>query len=148
MHTITLTHGDVMRLYLAIRAAGEATASVRFTYALGRTRRALLPIVETVEAAQTATHERYLDLARDHAERDDRGEPISVEEDGRQGYRIDPARREAFQAAVDTLNVELRALMATDTECQVHRVAIDAVPELTGATVDALWPMLDGGADG
>lgn len=145
MDTVTLTNDAAFRLFLAIRQAGEAKAPIRFTYALGRTKRALQPIVEAIEAAQQAQHAQYLALCRDHAEVDEAGQPVEVREGGRQGYKIDPAQREAFTAAVAPLNEELAALMAQETTAQVHRVPLDVVPELTGAVVDALWPMLDGG---
>lgn len=145
METVTLTNDEAFRLYLAIRQASEVKAPIRFTYALGRTKRALQPVIESIEAAQTAQRETYLTIAREHATVDDAGEPVPVTETGRSGYQIDPAKREAFAAAVKPLSDELQALMQESIEVQVHRVPIDAVPELTGAVVDALWPMLDGG---
>lgn len=145
MDTITLTNRDALMLYRAIHAVGGVVASIRFTYALGRTRRALQPVVDAIDEAQQAQHAKYLELAQAHAATDDSGEPIRESGDDRTGYRIDPERQAAFTAAVAPLNEQLAELLAEAVEVQVHRVPLDAVPDLAAAQVDALLPML---ADG
>lgn len=146
METVTLTNLDILTLSRAIAEVGHVVAPVRFTYALGRTRRAIAPVVESIDQAQQAQHAKYLALAQEHAVRDDAGEPVQgADADGRTGYQIDPARKAAFSAAVQALNDELAALLHETVEVQLHMVPLDAVPDLTGAQVDALLPMI---ADG
>jgi hypothetical protein len=140
---VVLTHQDAIRLHWAIREASDMPASIRFTYALGRAKRAIQPIIEAIEAAQKVAQERYLKLACDHAERDANGEPIAVTEDNRQGFRIDPARQAAFAAAVAPLNAELMDLLRATTTISLHRIPLDVVPDLTAAVVDGLWPLLE-----
>ena len=144
--TIEISNGDALRLYQAIGAVGDVKAPIRFTYACGRTRRALQPIVEAIDAAQRAQHAKYLELAAEHAQKDgDTGEPVKVEGEGRSGFQIDPARQADFAAAAKALNEELSALLAEVVQVQIHRVPVEAVPELAVAQVDALLPMI---ADG
>ena len=143
--TIEISNGDGLRLYQAIGAVGDVRAPIRFTYACGRTRRALQPIVEAIDAAQRAQHAKYLELAAEHAQKDGDGQPMKVDEDGRSGFRIDPARQADFAAAAKALSEELTALLAEVVQVQIHRVPVEAVPELAVAQVDALLPMI---ADG
>ena len=112
----TLPKRDVLNLYGAILSLGSVSATAQFCYAMGRTRRSLLPEFEAINEAQRAVQQRATAL-----------------EDG-------PEKR----AQIEALQTELNALLASDATVQLFTVDWSLVPELTVAQIDGLWPLLTG----
>lgn len=164
MDAVKLTNEEILRMYGAIVAIANVKAGSKFGYALARTRRSLLPQVESLKEIDKpsddytkAYDEPRLELCREYALRGESGPSTTGTI-----FNIDPARQLEFDAAVELLRAEhkdvvdaedkrreeFKALLKEETSIEIHRVALDQWPELTMGQLDALLPMVKDGDQG
>jgi len=141
-----LTKRQVNMLYVIIAALQQEfsppstkRASQKFTYALARTKAYLQDEVDANRVALKPFDEARLDACKRFASKDDKGEPVMV------GRNFDIKNMEEFEVEVAKLKEEHgdpEKFLDLPADVQVHKVALEDVPDIPADWMEVLLPMI------
>jgi hypothetical protein len=134
---------DIATIWDVITKLNYERANPKFTYAISKNKKILLPLMKEIEEAKTRSPEyvaydaERLELCKNMAEKDDKGEPII--EDG--NYKI--ADSEAFDKEYELLQekhkemfekeeenkVKFEKMLEEEVEIDLYTVKVDYAPE-------------------
>jgi hypothetical protein len=170
MTTASMTRAELLTLAAGIDAlqqaqngSGPVTLDCKMNYAVAKTKRLIAAEVEATREAIAplpaflAYEQDRIALCRDHADRDENGQPKTTELRGQVVFVMSPENRPAFDAAVASLRIEYAEAIEAQTKRQesietflreridveLHRVGDAPVPALPAAIYDALFPLFD-----
>lgn len=140
-----MTRREFVFLYKAIQGAGDAKGgTIKFSYALGKTRRSMQSEWDSIEEVEKKRAADRRDEAEKCAKRDEQDQPITTPEDT---FDIDPKNRRRFVKFCETQDDVFNNFLKEEVSVELHKCAWDQAPlrdELAVGVVDGLMPMMTG----
>lgn len=163
MAKIKVKRSEIVAIHHAFRGMGEIEGNPKFTYAVSKNKKLILPEIEALADAEKLSPElveydkKRISLCEKYCNKDENGKPITVPlPSGGTGYDGLGDDNKKFTDAIGKLQAEYKdvldarqkqmekvnELLDEEIEIEVHCLKVDDLPNLKQVIVEVLMPIL------
>lgn len=152
---------ETIALYNGLNSVGNLTGVI-FSYGVNKNMSILKLEIEVLQKAITPSKEfneydeKRVEIVKEYAKKDEKGEFVLVEVNGRKSYDVDGREeeveneikplKEEYKEAIEAQEKQIadyNALLETESDVKLHKVKLEDVPkDITAAQMNAIFAII------
>ncbi|HPT70890.1 MAG TPA: hypothetical protein PLE74_01250 [Candidatus Cloacimonadota bacterium] len=124
---------DLLKLASGLMAVGNVEGSMKWTYAISKNRKKIKDEIETIQDVQKKIEDGRIELCKELAEKDDKGNPVMLEmkdeKDAVINTEFSIKDRTKLVEYLNKKNEEFKKFLDEEIKVELHKMKLSEIPD-------------------